>query len=381
MARYRNGSIRPSLPESVSDRLRGVRSGYLVAGGVPVTGNYVDAIRDGLRGGFGPPPTPTVGYAATAEYVYPSQKMVTGAALAGQMLRESLAQPSYSSPAAEYHRGLRGLRGLGASSTFTVRSGMNATQAVQALNAACGGPYGLADLLAATGARSATTVPAGTFACPGTSGADTGGGATVPAPRGLPAGVNAAIDANLSAGEIDREEAAAQKQTLLSEEAETLAAYSKATAQQKAAYEACIRDESNDLLTDFSACRDRVGGTVGPSAWDAFVDGLKAIGGGAAEVTAEASKFAIDAGIQKLQSAGIGIPAVCATNKYSAGCAGAVAAALSALDKSQQTLPPSYTPPRGESDNTGLFIGLGVAAVAVIGILAFALSKKPASAA
>jgi hypothetical protein len=42
---------------------------------------------------------------------------------------------------------------------------------------------------------------------------------------------------------------------------------------------------------------------------------------------------------------------------------------------------PGYTPPGSESDNTGLFIGLGVAAIAVIGILAVVMSKKQSASA
>jgi hypothetical protein len=401
MARYTNGTIRPSQAESVSDSLRAVRTGYLLDGGTPVTGNYMDAISDQLRAGFGPPPTPSVGYAATAEYVYPSQKMVTGAALAGQMLRESL-KTSYSSPASDYHSTLRGLRGLGATvdaggCKATVQAGDGPYQVQQALKAV--GITMTLDQVRAVITRN-NVISVGTYDIPAqfcgtaTSGGSGSTGTTAPPVKGLPKGVNDAIEANFKSGKISRERADEQKLTVLSEEAETLAAYNKSSRQQQLAYETCIADESDDAyVLGFSGfgpanCRDRVGVALAPSGWDQFVQSLKDIGSGVVAVTGEGVKFTIDAGIQKLQSAGAGVPSACSPNKYTAGCAGAVAAALSALDKSQQTLPGGstgnggYVPPSSSgSDNTGLFIGLGVAAVAVIGILAVVMSKKQSASA
>jgi hypothetical protein len=365
----------------VSDRLRGVRSGYLLDGGTPVTGNYVDAVSDQLRAGFGPPPTPSVGYAATAEYVYPSQKMVTGAALAGAMLRGALAGPSYSSPANAYHAGLRGLRGLhGVGDKFTITAGMNATQAIAAAKTACGTEVSLADLLRMTGASSDRNIKAGTYTC------DIGGaGAGAAGDTGsLPDDIAQVLLSLQREGKIDGDDVTDYADRIIRGEAAALTAYDKATTQQKNAYKSCVREEASKaafLPTNFANCRDLVGLAAEPGILDWLAEAAAAAGA----VTAEGAKLAIDAGIQKLQSAGKPVPTACSPSKYNAGCAGAVLAAVSALDRetggnSNDRLP-GYTPPGSESDNTGLFIGLGVAAIAVIGILAVVMSKKQSASA
>jgi hypothetical protein len=379
MARYQNGSIRPSQSESISDTLRGVRSGYLMADGVPVSGNYVDAIRGELRGGFGPPPTPSVGFAATAEYVYPSQKMVTGAALAGQVLRESL-KTSYSSPAAEYHRGLRALKGLGAAAgSFEIAPGMNATQAIGAMNAGCGGPLGMADLLAATSASNDRNIEPGTYACPNAaSGGDsgTGGDETAIPASGLPALVDAAIQSNVTSSAwyentLTQADANAQKSSLLLTESAALKAYAAAAPVTQQAYADCVRDESNNLFgPDFANCRAILGaagaasggGESGGTAFDWGKLGnelLALVGVGVKQFTQPAQTSPIDQALARLRSMGQPIPSACTSpNEHTPACAQALYA--------MQT--------KSASDNTGLYIGLGVAAIAVLGY--FALSRK-----
>lgn len=66
---------------SVADQIRAQRDGFLVADGAQVTGNYGTAIRKKV-GGIAAPATPRVG-SPSAFYPYPSDKMRTGAALAG----------------------------------------------------------------------------------------------------------------------------------------------------------------------------------------------------------------------------------------------------------------------------------------------------------
>lgn len=68
--------------ESVSDRVKRMRDGFLVADGVQVAGDYDTVIR-AAKGGIPAPRTSKVGSFAQQSYKYPSQKMVTGAALAG----------------------------------------------------------------------------------------------------------------------------------------------------------------------------------------------------------------------------------------------------------------------------------------------------------
>ena len=66
---------------SVADQIRAQRDGFLVADGAQVTGDYGTAIRKKV-GGVAAPATPRVG-SPSAFYPYPSDKMRTGAALAG----------------------------------------------------------------------------------------------------------------------------------------------------------------------------------------------------------------------------------------------------------------------------------------------------------
>lgn len=68
--------------ESVSDQVKRLRDGFLVADGVQVAGDYDTVIR-AQKGGIPAPRTSKVGSFAQQSYKYPSQKMVTGAALAG----------------------------------------------------------------------------------------------------------------------------------------------------------------------------------------------------------------------------------------------------------------------------------------------------------
>jgi hypothetical protein len=193
----------------------------------------------------------------------------------------------------------------------------------------------------------------------------------------LPADIAAVLRALQQEKVIDGEDVTDYAQRLISEEFDALAAYAKATQQQKDAYKVCVREEAAKFLpTDFSNCRDRVGIAAGPGLLDVLKDAAAVVGA----VSAEGMKLAIDAGIQKLQSAGRAVPDVCKTSKYTAGCAGAVLAAVDALDKqtggnSNERLP-GFVSVSSDSDNTGLFIGLGVAAIAVIGILAVVMSKK-----
>lgn len=72
-----------NVDTSVSAQVRAAkRLGALVDAGVPVTGDYTDAIRNAAGFAFGPPRLPGQGYAA-ASYSYPSKQMVVGATLAG----------------------------------------------------------------------------------------------------------------------------------------------------------------------------------------------------------------------------------------------------------------------------------------------------------
>jgi hypothetical protein len=340
MARYMNGSIRPSQSESISDTLRGVRSGYLMADGVPVTGDYVDAIRGELRGGFGPPPTPSVGFAATAEYVYPSKKMVTGAALAGQMLREAL-KTSYSSPADEYHRGLRSLRGLGAG------DGSSASD------------YGYEPEITDTQRKPAVSPLAIRLA----------------ADFDLQAEVAEAIAAGAEGDEEKARDAAAK---LVAGFQTDLAAYLKANSGAQYQYRACLQSEASDfswggLFGGFQPekCSALVSGLApgagggssgGGTAFDWGKLGnelLALVGVGVKQFTQPAQTNSIDLALARLQREGKMAPLECAApNQHTPACA----SALYAL----QTKP--------SSDNTGLYIGLGVAAVAVLGY--FALSRK-----
>lgn len=339
MARYQNGTIRPSQAESVSDQIRGVRTGYLMAGGVPVTGNYTDAIRDGLRGGFGPPPTPSVGFAATAEYVYPSQKMVTGASLAGAQLRAALSQPSYSSPAADYHRGLRSLRGLGATDPDFV------------------GPPEPED--ADTGAGSDSGAAVSQLAIQLSSEFD------------LQAEIAQAI-VDGAKGDADKARNAAAK--LSAGFSGDLAAYLKAGPGAQYQYRACLRSEASDFgLLGFGGfqpekCSALLGGASGAASagtsfdWGALGNELVKLATGAvAKYTQPAQTNPIDAALNRLRLSGQQVPAACTTpNEHTPACA----QALYALQTGGAS-----------SSNTALYLGLG--AVAIVGLALF-MSKRPA---
>lgn len=72
-----------NVDTSVSAQVRAAKQlGALIDNGVPVSGDYTDAIRNAAGFAFGPPRLPGQGYAA-ASYSYPSKAMVVGATLAG----------------------------------------------------------------------------------------------------------------------------------------------------------------------------------------------------------------------------------------------------------------------------------------------------------
>lgn len=343
MARYQNGTLRPSQDESVSDQLRAVRNGYLMDGGVPVSGNYMDAISEQLRAGFGPPPTPTVGYAATAEYVYPSKKMVTGAALASADLRRELSKPSYSSPAEEYHRQLRALKGLGAGDgTSAADYGYTGDDAPSSVAA----PGAIVSPLAIR--------IAGDF------------------------GLQAEIAQALVDGDADKARDNAAK--LVAAYGADLAAYDSSNAGAQFQYVSCLRSEAGDYRifggfqpekcsTIVSGPGAATGATSGgaPFDWNKLVGDVTgivtALVGGATATPAQ--QATVDAAINRLRMSGQPVPAACnPPNQYTPQCAQAIAMAA----QQQQ---------QAASSNTALYIGLGVAAI--IGIALFAM-KKPSAA-
>ena len=72
-----------NMDTSVSARHRAQQAlGALIDNGVPVSGDYTDAIRNAAGFAFGPKRLPKQGYAA-ASYSYPAKQMVVGATLAG----------------------------------------------------------------------------------------------------------------------------------------------------------------------------------------------------------------------------------------------------------------------------------------------------------
>jgi hypothetical protein len=72
-----------NMDTSVSARHRAQQAlGALIDAGVPVSGDYTDAIRNAAGFAFGPKRLPKQGYSA-ASYSYPAKQMVVGATLAG----------------------------------------------------------------------------------------------------------------------------------------------------------------------------------------------------------------------------------------------------------------------------------------------------------
>lgn len=89
-----------NMDTSVSAQYRAIKQlGALRADGVPVSGNYTDAIRNAAGFAFGPPRLPKQGYSA-ASYSYPSQQMVIGATLSGTPIvnRQPVVSSSPNAP-------------------------------------------------------------------------------------------------------------------------------------------------------------------------------------------------------------------------------------------------------------------------------------------
>lgn len=80
-----------SIDTSVSAKTRATKA--LMDMGVPVTGDYTDAIRQSAGFAFGPKRMPKQGFAAS-DYSYPSRQMVVGATLAGTPIVAPAPPPS-----------------------------------------------------------------------------------------------------------------------------------------------------------------------------------------------------------------------------------------------------------------------------------------------
>ena len=126
---YING-LGANADTSVSGQIRAKKA--LMDMGVPVSGDYTDAIRQAAGFAFGPKRMPKQGYAA-ASYSYPAQQMVVGSTLSGQPIVAPPSDPRpparvaprlvtrggirgqiSSSPSEERRRLLSTLQGLGA---------------------------------------------------------------------------------------------------------------------------------------------------------------------------------------------------------------------------------------------------------------------------
>lgn len=100
-----------NVDTSVSGQVRAAKAlGALIDSGVPVSGNYTDAIRNAAGFAFGPKRLPKQGFAA-ASYSYPARQMVVGATLSGTPIVAMMptnASPRAAAPRLATKGGIRG---------------------------------------------------------------------------------------------------------------------------------------------------------------------------------------------------------------------------------------------------------------------------------
>jgi hypothetical protein len=181
---------------------------------------------------------------------------------------------------------------------------------------------------------------------------------------------------------VDEAFAPAVVRELYTSEAQAVEAFAKAKTSAQQAYVACIKDEADDLFTDYSNCRPILGLAESPSAFSTVWDFLKQAAGASGPITAQAERVYIEQAIAKLQLAKVEVPDICKTNKYTLECAAAIKVVVDAtgegavLDDKKNAIDKYKKEGGAAADNTALYIGLGIGAVAVLGILAVALSRR-----